>query len=87
VLLREDCAGEANDRGPVRKDADDIGTSADFLVEPLERIVGPDLAPVRLREGAEGEDVGGRVRQQDGGLREASFELIDDATVLGPNLR
>src|SRR5207342_3219802 len=42
----EDGADETDDRGAVGEDADDVGSAADLLVQPLERSV---LAPVELR--------------------------------------
>lgn len=44
-LLGEDDADAADDRVPVREDADEIGAAADLEVQPLVRIVGPDLLP------------------------------------------
>jgi hypothetical protein len=35
VLLGEDGADEADDRGTVGEDADDVGAAADLPVEPL----------------------------------------------------
>ncbi len=46
VLLSEDGADEADDGGRVGEDADDVGAALDFLVEPFEWIVRPDLAPM-----------------------------------------
>jgi hypothetical protein len=47
-LFGEDGADEADDRGSVGEDADDVGAAADLLVEPLERVVAPELPPVLL---------------------------------------
>ncbi len=38
VLFGEDRADQADDRGSVGEDADDIGAAADLLVEPLEQV-------------------------------------------------
>ena len=57
VGFDQDGAGEAEQRGGVGEDADDVGAALDLLVHPLERVGGPDLAPVRGREGGEGEQV------------------------------
>jgi hypothetical protein len=38
VFLREEGADEADDRGPVGEDPDDIGAPAGLLIEPLERV-------------------------------------------------
>ena len=51
----------------------------------LEWVVGPDLAPDRLWEGGEGEDVMGGILEQLGGFREAFGELFDDGGVLVPD--
>ena len=50
VLLGEHGADEADDGGVVGEDLHDVGASLDLLVEPLERVVRPDLAPVIRRE-------------------------------------
>jgi hypothetical protein len=50
VLLGEQGADQADDRGAVGEDADDVGAAADLLVQPLERVVRPELAPVLLRK-------------------------------------
>ena len=50
VLLGEDGADQADDGVAVREDPDHVGAALDLLVEPLERVVGPDLTPVRRRE-------------------------------------
>jgi hypothetical protein len=49
VLLGEQRADQADDRGPVGEDADDVGAAADLAVQPLERVVRPQLPPVLLR--------------------------------------
>jgi hypothetical protein len=48
LLLQQLAAHQAADRGVVREDADHVGASHDLLVEPLQRVGAPDLAPVRL---------------------------------------
>jgi hypothetical protein len=50
VLFGEDGADEPDDRRAVGEDADDVGAAADLLVQPLERVVRPELAPVLLGE-------------------------------------
>jgi len=52
-LLREDGADEPDDRFAVGEDTDDVRTTLDLLVEPFERVVGPDLLPDALRVGRE----------------------------------
>ena len=82
VLLGQDRADQADDGGAVGEDADDVGAAADLLVEPLERVVLPDLAPVLLGKAGEGEQVGGGLVEQLGRGGEALLELGDDAGVL-----
>jgi hypothetical protein len=47
VDFREYCTGEPEHGGEVGKDADDVGGSFDFFVDPLEWVGGPDLLPMR----------------------------------------
>ena len=54
----------------VGEDADDIGASADLLVEPFLGIVGPDLAPDLLGERGERQQVGSGLLQMVGNLGE-----------------
>ena len=58
VLFGEDGADESDHGVAVGEDPDDVGAAAEFLVEPLLGVVGPDLAPVLLREPGEREHVG-----------------------------
>ena len=53
------------------------------LVLPLQRVDGPDLAPVSDREGGEGEDVRASLVQEGRCLWEALHELLHHALVLG----
>jgi hypothetical protein len=46
VLFSEDRADESEHCVVVGDDADDVGPPFDLLVDPLERVRGPDLAPV-----------------------------------------
>ena len=57
MLLGQDGADEADDRGAVGEDADDVGAAADLAVEAFVGVVRPDLAPDLLGERGEGEDV------------------------------
>src|SRR3974390_3321514 len=56
-LLGQQGADETDHCGPVGKDADDVGATADLLVQPFLRVVGADVGPVLDRESAEGQDV------------------------------
>jgi len=79
VLFGEDGADEADDRGAVGEDADDVGAAADLFVEPLERVVAPELPPVLLREAGEGEQIGRGLFEQcrgASGKRVASWSTI-----------
>jgi hypothetical protein len=58
VLLGEDGADQPDRGEAVGEDADDVGAAPDLAVEPLVRVVRPDLTPQLLRVGGEGEDVG-----------------------------
>ena len=48
VLLGEDGSDEADDRGPVEEDPDDVGAAPDLAVESPVGVVGPDLPPDSL---------------------------------------
>jgi hypothetical protein len=61
-------AGEADQRGVVGEDADDVGARADLLVEALERVGRSELLAMAGREGVEGQDVGFGVLEQTGDL-------------------
>ena len=50
VLLEQDGADEAADGGLVGEDADDIGATFDFAVEPLDGVGGVDFGAVFLGE-------------------------------------
>ena len=53
-------ADQAQQRGRVGKDPDDVGATFDFFVQSLQRVGRPDLLPVRDREVRErGEVIGG----------------------------
>lgn len=67
VLLGEHGADEADDRGTVWEDADDVGAAAGLLVETLVGAVGPDLASVGLGEGGERQDVASGLGKELGG--------------------
>ena len=76
MLLGKERTDEADDRGTVGEDADDVGAASDFLVQPFER-VGipyerrwmPAVTPDRLdAAGVWAGEYGATVR--DGGVRE-----------------
>jgi hypothetical protein len=72
VGLDQDGAGEAEQRGEVGEDPDDVGAAFDFLVEPLEWVgngyEGVDAPPVslaaRLWQGVRWSDYGATVRDR-----------------------
>lgn len=51
------CPIEAQQCGGIGKGADDVGAAFDLLVQPFQRVRGPDLLPVRRRECGECEQV------------------------------
>ncbi|GGQ39074.1 hypothetical protein GCM10010266_72940 [Streptomyces griseomycini] len=57
VLLGQHRPGEPDDGGAVGEDSDHVGAAPDLLVQPLLRIVRPDLPPDLPREGGEGQQV------------------------------
>src|SRR3954469_16032175 len=57
VLLGEHGTNETNKRCSVGENSNDVGSAPNFLVEALGRVVAPDLTPVLLGKGCEGEDV------------------------------
>ena len=57
VLLQQHRAHQAGDGGIVGEDADDAGAAFDLLIHPLQQVGAPDLAPVLLREVAEGQHI------------------------------
>jgi hypothetical protein len=71
MLLGEDRSDEADDRGAVGENADDVGAAADLLVQPLERVVAPELPPVLFRKCGKGEEVGRCTLEQCCSLGEA----------------
>jgi hypothetical protein len=82
VLLDQDRSGETQQRCGVREDADDIGSAFDLLIDPFERVRGPDLRPMPLREVREGEDVGASVVEHRGDLGMAPLEHPGDLVEL-----
>ena len=75
MLLGEDRPHQTDDRGPIGEDADHVGAPSDLAVQALERIVGPDLAPMLAGKRSEREDVGGGGDQQGGGIGKTLLEL------------
>lgn len=86
MLLGEDRPDKTRDGSSVGEDADHIGASPDLLVDTLERVVGPNLSPVRLGKRRESQDVVGGIPEQGGSLGKAALELVHDTAVLGPHL-
>jgi hypothetical protein len=67
VLFSQHRADEADQRGAVGNDGDDVGAPSDFFVESFLGIVGPDLAPDLFGERGE--------RQQ---IRAGVLEVLGD---------
>ncbi len=65
------CRPTGGDRRVVGEDADDTGAPFDLLVDPLQQVGAPDLAPVGLREVAEGQHVFPGLVHERGGIGEA----------------
>ena len=76
VLLGEDAADQAHHRGGVREDADHVGAALDLLVQPLERVVRPDLTPVPGGKRQIRQHVGFGVIQQLRQSRKAGSEAV-----------
>src|SRR5665809_109665 len=57
VLFDAEHPGEADQRGVVGEDADDVGAAADLAVDALERVGAAQLGPVLARERVEAEQV------------------------------
>jgi len=57
VLLQQHRTDKPGDGCVIGKDADDTGAALDFLVHALQQVGAPQLAPVLLREVAEGQHV------------------------------
>src|SRR5215208_5471064 len=55
--LEQHGPGQSQHRGVVGEDAHDVGAPLHLFVEPFQRVGAPQLAPVRDREGGEGDQV------------------------------
>ena len=75
VGLDEHRGDEAGDGGVVGEDAHDVGAPLDLAVDALEGIRRPKLSPVRLREGAEGQEVLGCVAEHGGDVGELAGSM------------
>ena len=77
VLFDAEHPGQADEALVVGEDANDVGAPADLLVEALERVGGAQLAPVRAREGVEGQEVGLGVLEHRGNLAQPAVKVSD----------
>jgi hypothetical protein len=77
ILLGEEGASESDHGGVVREDPDHVGAAADFLVDALEWVRGPQLRPVFSRERVEREQLFLGFFQQPGDLRRGHSESVD----------
>lgn len=73
---------QPDDRGAIGGDPNNVGAATNLLVEPLERVVGSNLPPVRLGERGEGEDLLARLVEQRGRRAELLPEVLDHRGVL-----
>src|SRR5215472_1607665 len=78
VLLEQHRADQADDRGFVGEDADDIGAAFDFFVEPLKWVGAVQFAAVRLGEIQIRQHIGLAVVDQRGKLRPFRPQLVGD---------
>lgn len=92
MLLDQNRAGKAQERGRVGKDADDGGATFDLFIDPFQRIRWPDLSPISLWKTGEGEKAGHRVVGHHRDLRMRSGkhggdlgELFFDVFTIGPS--
>jgi hypothetical protein len=68
----------ASDNGGIGEDFDNVSSSFDFFVQPLQGVGGPDLFPVGDGEGSEGEQFGLGVAQHGLDLAELAAEHAGD---------
>jgi hypothetical protein len=87
VGLNQNGAGEPVQSGPVREHADDAGAALDLLVQPLERVGGPDLLAVPDMEGGEGGDVISGIPQDSLNLGELAAQDAGDGVELLGDMR
>ena len=90
ILFDQQRTDQADPGGAPREDPDHVRAPPDLAVEPLQRVVRPDLDPVLLWEGSEGQQFFLGFREQGGCLRVAGLQLcsnpgilISDATGIG----
>ena len=86
VLFDHDGGDEPGDRSIVGEDPDDFGAAFDLAVDPLEGVGGPDLAPVRLGERGECQEVLSGVAEQRGDVGELAGEHAGDLGQLGAHV-
>jgi hypothetical protein len=80
ILLGEEGASEADHGGVVGEDPDHVGAAADFLVDPLQRVRGPELGPVLWREQVERDQIFLGVLEQPADLRGDRLKAGDHVT-------
>jgi hypothetical protein len=83
VLFGQDGADEADQGIAAGEDPDDIGAAADLAVQPLLRVVGPDLPPEFLGEAGERQHVRAGCLQVLSHLGQLVLHGVDEAVVLG----
>ena len=78
VLLDQHRAGEADQRGVVGEDPDDVGAPPDLAVDALQRVGAPEFGPVLARQRVEAEQVALGVEHELGDLRRDRLQALDD---------
>jgi len=87
VLLGQHRPDKADQGVAVGENADDVGAAADLPVQPLLRVVAPNLPPQLLGVDGEGEDVRPGLLEVFGDLGQLVGERLDDPVELGVHRR
>lgn len=85
MLLGQHRPDQTNYCLPVGEDPDGVGASADLMVQPLGRVVRPDLRPHRLRGGSKRQKIIKGFLQVVGHVWEPCGAKVDDFAGLGPD--
>jgi len=83
VLLQQDGSDETDHRRVVGEDPDHVRAAHDLFVDPLERVRGRDLAPMRPRERCVRGHVTFGASEDLGSFGEPVFEHVHDCVELG----
>ena len=85
MLFGQHGTDQADERGAVGEDTDDVGAPADLFVEPLLGVVGPDLSPDLFGEGGERQQICAGIIEVLGDFGELVGQGVDDPIILGSN--